>query len=82
MSMQPVNASVGTPQPDLISGSVDAALKYALDTLGHRGTAKVLRAAAFSEGIEDAKNLRPQLASAILKAVERHHASRSGDGEA
>lgn len=64
------------PQPDPSATSVDAALKYALDTVGHRGTAKILRAAAFSEGIEDAKNLRPQLANAILKAVERHHAAQ------
>lgn len=71
MSVQMNSGAVAMEHP---ATSVDAALKYALDTLGHRGTAKILRAAAFSEGIEDAKNLRPQLASAILEAVERHAA--------
>lgn len=52
--------------------SIDAALDYALDTVGHKKAAELLRAAAFSEAIRDERTLRPQLAAALVRAVDRH----------
>lgn len=54
--------------------SLDAALTYATDTVGHKKAAELLRAAAFAETIRDERTLRPQLASALVKAVERYQA--------
>lgn len=51
--------------------SIDAALDYALDTVGHKKAAELLRAAAFSDGIRDERALRPQLAAALVRAVDR-----------
>lgn len=50
--------------------SVDLALAYAADRCGHRKAAALLRKAAFSSGIEDWKPLRPQLAKALVRAVD------------
>ncbi len=51
--------------------SLDEALNYALTTVGHRKTAQLVRAAIFSDRIEDGKQLAPQLASALRQAVDR-----------
>jgi hypothetical protein len=48
---------------------VDAALARAIEAVGPRRAALLLRAAAFSDGIDDSRPLRPQLAKALLHAV-------------
>ena len=51
--------------------SIDAALEYARQTVGDQKAARLLRAAAFAESIRDERNLRPQVASALFRAVQR-----------
>ena len=53
-----------------LMNSVDLALAYAAERCGHRKAAALLRKAAFSPGIEDWKSLRPQLAKALVRAVD------------
>ena len=55
---------------DNLLNSVDRALAYAADRCGHRKAAALLRQAAFATGIEDWKSLRPQLAKALVRAVD------------
>jgi len=52
--------------------SLDAALNYATNRVGHKKAAELLRAAAFDDTIRDERTLRPQLASALVRAVERY----------
>jgi len=52
--------------------SIDAALDYAMAAVGHKKAAELLRAAAFAESIRDERTLRPQLANALVRAVERY----------
>ena len=52
--------------------SIDAALDFAMETVGHKKAAELLRAAAFAETIRDERTLRPQLANALVRAVERY----------
>lgn len=52
--------------------SVDAALEQAIEAVGPKRAATLLRAAAFSDGIDDSRPLRPQLAKALLHAVAKH----------
>lgn len=58
-----------------LSTSIDAALAYARAAVGHSTAARLLRAAAFSDEIEDDRELGPQVAAALVRAVEQ----RSGD---
>lgn len=58
--------------------SVDAALERAIDAVGLRRAAVLLRAAAFSDGIDDSRPLRPQLAKALLQAVAEDEEGRAG----
>lgn len=51
--------------------SIDAALDYAMAAVGHKKAAELLRAAAFAESIRDERTLRPQLANALVRAVDR-----------
>ena len=51
--------------------SVDAALEQAISMVGHKRAASILRAATFSDGIDDSRPIRPQLAKAILQATEQ-----------
>lgn len=51
--------------------SVDAALDQAISMVGHKRAASILRAATFSDGIDDSRPIRPQLAKEILNATER-----------
>jgi hypothetical protein len=53
------------------NASLDEALSYALAAVGHKKTARLVRAVIFSDGIEDGKQLAPQLAVAIKQAVDR-----------
>lgn len=53
-----------------LNTSIDAALAYARAVVGHAGAARLLRAAAFSEGIDDDRELGPQIATALLNAVD------------
>lgn len=57
--------------------SVDAALARAIEAVGPRRAAVLLRVAAFSDGIDDSRPLRPQLAKALLHAVAN---DRKSDG--
>lgn len=50
--------------------SIDAALAYARATVGHSMAARLLRAAAFAEEIEDDRDPGPQVAAALFRAVE------------
>jgi len=58
--------------------SLDEALNYALTAVGHRKTAQLVRAVIFSDGIEDGKQLAPQLATAIKQAVDQQLSSSAG----
>jgi hypothetical protein len=52
--------------------SIDAALDYARVAVGDKKAAELLRAAAFDDTIRDERTLRPQLASALVRAVHRY----------
>lgn len=52
--------------------SVDVALQQAIESVGSRKAALLLRVAAFSDSIDDSRPLRPQLAKALLQAVAKH----------
>ena len=54
-----------------LNTSIDAALAYARAAVGHSTAARLLRAAAFAEGIEDDRDLGPQVAAALVRAVEQ-----------
>ena len=51
--------------------SIDAALDYARDAVGAKKAAELLRAATFSESIREERTLRPQVANALVRAVDR-----------
>lgn len=55
-----------------LNTSIDAALAYARSAVGHAGAAQLLRAAIFDDGIEEDRELAPQLAVAMVRALERH----------
>ena len=57
--------------------SIDAALDYARQTVGDKKAAELLRAAAFADTIRDERTLRPQLANALVRAVQRYRAEVS-----
>jgi hypothetical protein len=52
--------------------SVDVALQQAIQAVGPKQAARLLRAAAFADSIDDSRPLRPQLAKALLHAVATH----------
>lgn len=52
-----------------LTTSVDAALDHATEQVGAARAATMLRKAVFSDGIDDTRPLRPQLAKAILEAL-------------
>jgi hypothetical protein len=54
-----------------LNTSIDAALAYARATVGHSMAARLLRAATFAEDIEDDRDPGPQVAAALLRAVEQ-----------
>lgn len=54
-----------------LNTSIDAALAYARAAVGHSTAARMLRAATFSEEIEDDRDLGPQVAAALLRAVDQ-----------
>ncbi len=51
--------------------SIDAALDYASDAVGAKKAAELLRAATFAESIREGRTLRPQVANALVRAVDR-----------
>ena len=53
------------------STSIDAALDYARDAVGDKKAAELLRAATFAESIREGRTLRPQVAHALVRAVDR-----------
>lgn len=57
-----------------MSTSIDAALAYARATVGHAMAARLLRAAAFAEEIQDDRDPGPQVAAALVRAVEQRTA--------
>jgi hypothetical protein len=54
-----------------LNTSIDAALAYARATVGHATAARLLRAAAFADEIEDDRDPGPQVAAALVRAVEQ-----------
>ena len=51
--------------------SIDAALDYARDAVGAKKAAELLRAATFAGTIREGRTLRPQVANALVRAVDR-----------
>lgn len=51
--------------------SIDAALEYAREAVGEKKAAALLRAATFAGTIREGRTLRPQVANALVRAVDR-----------
>lgn len=71
MRVRPRSGKECGPMASKITPSLDEAIDYALVHVGNKKTAQLVRACIFSDGIDDQHSLAPQLASALMHAVER-----------